>query len=1402
MLFVVVLLVAGASMAPPEEDSKADETSEPFLGPEDSGAFIENMGQIDRDDIVYYTTGSTRFAVGAGFIQITRDESNGLSSSVRIEFKGSRPEEIIPGGMSDTIYNHLHGKDPSRWIGTNSYSNITVKELYPDIDMIIRSRSGGLKYDLMVHPGGDPKDIKISYIGADRIKMVESDLLGMECGSLELTDGPLLVYQNERSINADHLIKGNEVSFEIDEYDLGKELVIDPLLLASTYLGGNDWDKGQRIRLDEMGRPVVAATTSSTNFPTTVGAYSSSSGGETDIVVCRLSSDLSTLQVSTYLGGGSYDNFKDLDISKDGRIFLCGATNSTDFPTTQGSYMENAPDGKNGFIASLSSDLSSLNYSTYIGGSGVDIIRDIAVDGSGSAYVTGTTYSADIPTTSGAYQEVLRGESDTFLIKVGSEGTDVLFSTLIGGDRYGEHAQTVVVDEEGYPSIAGNSISGDYPTTEGAYKDGSSYYAAFLTRFEKDGASLNFSTYLANGTWINSMALGPGNDYFLTGFTRNDAGDFPVTPNAADRSFDGDEEAFLMRLSHNGTRNIYTTFLGADEKRGNPPNMEHVEVGMDVGADQDGRAYVCGKTDSNSFPVTIGAYDTTRSDQDCFLTIISTDSGGIEYSTFIGGSEDDEASGLALDGSKNIYVAGNTYSNYPSHDFPVTEGSYDTSFDAGYDGFILHFKLDSFVPSEPASLEFFSEDSFINLSWQPPEDDGGEEVIGYRVYRGLSQNTLTHIASTGAHERYYNDTGVTNGVDYLYKIKAFNIVGLGPGSDIRAMASTRPGAPSDLFTYSGNHHINLTWARPIDDGGLKDITYSVFMGVSQESMTMIEEGLSRIYHNITGLENGRRYHMSVRAENDRGRGPFSTVINDTPFGVPSLPLSLGYDLEPFKVSLKWEAPLEDGGSENITYRIYSGRNMSSIEEIESDLVRTEVTIPESDIGEQRIYFVRAENEQGLSKRSDIVRVTPLGDISAPYDLVADERGDHIKLQWERPDLAGGASNLTYTLFYGDNRSHLNSSIHGIEDTGYDLFDVIPGTTYYMRVRANNSFFKSPLSTMVSATPYTLPSEPLNLTGLHGDGNVLLFWDRPPDDGGDADMEYEVLMGTTPELLSPWRTVSRCRSNITSLKNGVLYYFAVRGVNIKGEGPFSNIVSEIPRSVPSIPRNLHYSEGDSYLNISWEEPMEDGGSENITYQVHFGVDEKNMTLLQGDLRARNFNITGLTNGVVYYFYVVAVNEEGMSERSDVIPARPLTYPEGPSVLNLTYTEEGVMVSWEPPNDTGGDEIWYYSIYRGRSEDDLTMIEKVGGSSSSFIDTDIDEDTTYYYAVSAETSFGEGDLKGPISIETSLETEERKESLDPMLLALPVLLVILLLIISFVIINRKRKRDAAMRAFFEE
>ncbi len=322
-----------------------------------------------------------------------------------------------------------------------------------------------------------------------------------------------------------------------------------------------------------------------------------------------------------------------------------------------------------------------LSYSTYLGGNGEDYAQGIAVDGSGNAYVTGQTNSLNFPTTTGVIQSQFQGRIfNTFVTKLNSAGTALVYSTYIGG-RESDGAVAVVADSFGNTYIAGTTSSRNFPTTTGAiqpsFPGGNS--DGFVTKLNATGSALIYSTYLGGsaGGQVNGIAVDGVGDAFVTGTSPST--NFPTTAGAFQPSNISrpNSDAFVAKLNNAGTGLLYSTFL----------SLNAASTGAGISVDSSGNAYITGGANSTGFPTTPGAFQTKYNPNggEAFVSKLNATGTALIYSTFIGGSNFNLADSIFVDTSGNAYIGGYTAST----DFPTTNGAFQRNYAGGiYDGFI------------------------------------------------------------------------------------------------------------------------------------------------------------------------------------------------------------------------------------------------------------------------------------------------------------------------------------------------------------------------------------------------------------------------------------------------------------------------------------------------------------------------------------------------------------------------------------------------------------------------------------------------------------------------------------------------------------------------------------------
>ncbi|MBF0568335.1 MAG: SBBP repeat-containing protein [Nitrospirae bacterium] len=652
-------------------------------------AFEANEGQTDPK-VRYFARGQgyTLFMVPEGFvILMTTDESkdNIKMASIRIKFVNRNADVAAITGVDKLPgrSNYFIGNDPRKWrTDVSAYEKVRYDKIYRGVALVVYGNQRQIEYDFVVAPHTDYKQIALRVEGAKTLKAdKDGNLIIAANGNKMLMHKPL-VYQEtdgvKREIKGRYVVgKGNMVSFNVAAYDKDKELVIDPTLVYSTYLGGSASDSGTGIAVDSSGNAYVTGRTASTDFPTTTGTFRTSLKGTYGAFITKLNSTGTALVYSTYLGGSASDSGTGIAVDSSGNAYVAGQTASTDFPTTTGAYQTTLKGSTDAFITKLNATGTALVYSTYLGGSGNDSGTGIAVDSSGNAHVTGQTASTDFPITTGAYQTTLKGSTDAFITKLNATGTALVYSTYLGGSG-SDSSAGIAVDSSGNAYVTGTTYSTNFPVTTGAYQTTlkSEFNNAFITKLNATGTALVYSTYLGGTGYDNGygIAVDSSGNAYVTGTAHST--DFPVTTGAYQTTLKSSYDPFITKLNATGTVLVYSTFLGGSGD------------GAAIAVDSSGNAYVTGTTYSTNFPTTTGAYQTTlKSLANPFITKLNATGTGLLYSTYLGGSgrkvgyeggvSCDYGYGIAVDSSGNAYVTGYT----DSTDFPVTTGAYQTTKD-------------------------------------------------------------------------------------------------------------------------------------------------------------------------------------------------------------------------------------------------------------------------------------------------------------------------------------------------------------------------------------------------------------------------------------------------------------------------------------------------------------------------------------------------------------------------------------------------------------------------------------------------------------------------------------------------------------------------------------------------
>lgn len=619
--------------------------------------------------------------------QVTSQRSRGdRAAAIRMRLLGGNPRaQITASNQLPGRTNYFIGNDSSKWhANVPQYARISYRNVYPGVSMVFHGVERQLEFDFIFSPNANPASIRLAVSGVTKIATDDAGNLVLSSTAGELLLHKPFAYQKKdgahQPVNARFLLlANNQLGFEVGSYDRSRELVIDPSISYATYLGGTAEDDGNAIAIDSSGNTYVAGQTASTNFPTVAGSYSTMNAGGFDAFVTKISADGSTLIYSTYVGGSGDDSGNAIAVDTSGNVFVAGQTaSSTNFPTTTGAFQTSFGGGSlDAFVFELNSAGTGLTYSTYLGGTGDDIATGIALDGSGNTYVVGSTTSTNFPTHNPIQAEG-DGVSRGFVTKLNSSGSGLVFSTYLGGSS-NDFAAAVALDSSNNVYVTGATQNPSFPTTANAFQktcgtDGTCNAGladAFVTVFKSDGSAFVYSTFLGgeNADQGYGITVDSTGDAYVTGATASLH--FPLKSPIQSTYGGGPEDAFVTALNPAGSALLYSTYLGGSLN----------DTGTGIAIDGGNNVYVTGQTGSSNFPTASPTQPNLGGDNDAFVTEINSTGSEFMFSTYLGGSLNENAmvsiysgnigamGAIAIDrAGANIYVTGNTFStDFPTH---------------------------------------------------------------------------------------------------------------------------------------------------------------------------------------------------------------------------------------------------------------------------------------------------------------------------------------------------------------------------------------------------------------------------------------------------------------------------------------------------------------------------------------------------------------------------------------------------------------------------------------------------------------------------------------------------------------------------------------------------------------
>lgn len=486
------------------------------------------------------------------------------------------------------------------------------------------------------------------------------------------------------------------------------------------------------------------------------------------------------------------------------------------------------------------------------------------------------------------------------------------------------------------------------------------------------------------------------------------------------------------------------------------------------------------------------------------------------------------------------------------------------------------------VPDPPEGIRVTSGDSFVDLKWDQPTDNGGAIIDGYEIFRKEEFGFFEKVMNSGGAEKRFNDTDVQNGIIYYYKLRSWNMVGFSEFTDVvTTTPMTTPDPPYDLKGTIGDNFVDLEWTQPSDDGG-STITNTVIYRKAGDNdyvilRTFPNQATSEF--NDTNVMNGIEYSYYITVINLKGESVGSNVIIVTPMRVPD-PVS-GFEIQAGDgfVELIWREPSENGGDPIISYDLFRIDNQSEPALIsEIDPRQTSYYDTTVSNGVSYDYYIYARNNVGRSRISDTLTAYPMTIPDSPSLLGIVSGNGFAEIRWKDPDFNGGSPIIKFLVYRGESENDLMYYGETAGDKGtFNDTNAMNGIRYYYGISAVNIVGESEISQIFNAIPKTIPGKPMDVSIQYGDSFVLLFWKEPLDNGGSSVTGYQVYRRTTNELdfmLYAFIDAGTNEFNDTEVTNGEIYQYKISATNEVGSGVMSNMLTGEPasareRSTPSL-----------------------------------------------------------------------------------------------------------------------------------------------------------------------------------------------------------------------------------------
>lgn len=776
LILLLCMVVAGAQLRANHRKLPPATASSTFVL--NKGQLIDTDGQLRPDVLARASIAGTEVYLrktGLSYVFLHTPEPHEACSSdddayedfldqqvetyrMDMELVGAHPNppieyDFISAHHSNFFYAHC----PDGITKVPGYRQVTYKDIYPGIDWVVYLQEGNLKYDFVVHPGGDPADIVWRYVGAEQVTAEAGGTIAVDAPIGRIQEGAVVAFQDQATVQGNYQVQGHHVRFSIGSYDTNRDLVIDPMtLIWSSYLGGSGLDTyGPGIAADPFGNVFMSGQVQSFNFPTTAGAFQLfHNGGSYDAYLTKWNATGNVLY-STYYGGSDSESCsyrRGIICDPSGNVWMSGVTRSSNLPVTASAHQFTYGGGGDAYLVKWSNAGARL-YATYYQGPGLIASGGIEVvaDASGNAYLVGFTLASAGITTPGAAQTVFGGAQDLFIAKFNSAGVRQWGTYYGGAGSERSFTPSAVVDLSGNLWVSGMT-SGTVPVTAGAHQTTSGGSTdAFLAKYSTNGTLLYSTMYGGSGNenLATGVTVDGFNNIWMMG-TTNSTNNI-VTAGAHQSTIAGNNDIYLVKWNNAGVRQ-YATYWGG--------SLAEETWGV-ICADAGNNIWVGTSTFSTDLPLLNPVQSVHGGGASDWAVAQFSNSGVLLNGTYWGGTGYNDMDDAVIDPNGGLWLAGVTSLGYPT-----TAGVFQPVYGgAGRDNAIAKFNTNVILDHETVLSIASRDEQAVGLSWETSRSGLFEVQRSIDLAQGEFRTIGTTVAAT------YSDLDPAYNTDLYYRLK-------------------------------------------------------------------------------------------------------------------------------------------------------------------------------------------------------------------------------------------------------------------------------------------------------------------------------------------------------------------------------------------------------------------------------------------------------------------------------------------------------------------------------------------------------------------------------------------------------------------------------------------------------